>query len=216
MPVQIRQSRTAAQIAALDIFEKNKYDLKTAFRKSKAWYEQQMILLMKQIQSPWIVLKGNPTQLTTKLMPGKMYMYIYDPVYKSSIPYFDRFPCTLLYKRSISGFSGINFHYLPYQMRVHLLYHLMQYKTNAKMDESTRIKFTWEAIKGVRKFAAAVPAFKNYSFAGLRSTFREIRSYDWTTAVLLPVEQFVKMPDDRIWDKSRQYVNRINQGKKRK
>ena len=215
MPVQIRQSRTAAQIAALDIFEKNKYDLRTAFRKSKAWYEQQMILLMKQINSPWTVLKGNPTQLTTKLMPGKMYMYIYDPLYKSSIPYFDRFPCTLLYKRSISGFSGINFHYLPYQMRVHLLFHLMQYKTNAKMDENTRIKYSWEAIKGVSKFAAAVPAFHNYNFGGLRSTFREIRAYDWTTAVLLPVEQFVKAPDDRIWDKSRQAVNRMKRKKKK-
>ena len=215
MPVQIKQSRTAAQIAALDIFEKNKYDLKTAFRKSKAWYEQQMILLMKQINSPWTVLKGNPTQLTTKLMPGKMYMYIYDPLYKNQIPYFDRFPCTLLYKRSISGFSGINFHYLPYQMRVHLLYHLMQYKTNAKMDENTRIKYSWEAIKGVQKFAAAVPAFHNYNFGGLRSTFREIRAYDWTTAVLLPVEQFVKAPDDRIWDKSRQAVNRMKRKKKK-
>lgn len=216
MPTAIKQSRTAAQIAALDIFEKNKYDLKTAFRKSKAWYEQQMILLMKQIQSPWIVLKGNPQQLTTRLMPGKMYMYVYDPMHKDKIPYFDRFPCTLLYKRTISGFSGLNLHYLPYQMRMHLLYWLLQYKTNNKMDETTRLKFTWAAIRDVRKFAAAIPCFKNYNFAGLRSTFREIRAYEWATAVLLPVEQFVKLPDDRIWDKSRQYVNKINQGKNKR
>ena len=209
MPTIIKQSRTAAQIAALDIFEKNKYDLNTTFRKSKAWYEQQMILLMKQIQSPWTVLKGNPAQLTTKLMPGKMYMFVYDPLHKDKIPYFDRFPCTLMYKRSIAGFSGLNFHYLPYQLRVQLLYRLMQYKTNAKMDATTRIKFTWAAIKGVSKFAAAVPAYHNYSFAGLRSTFREIRAFEWTTAVLLPVEQFVKLADDRIWDKSRQIINRI-------
>jgi len=77
------------------------------------------------------------------------------------------------------------------------------------MDENTRIRFQWAAIKGVQKFAAAVPAFHNYSYAGLRSTFREIRAYDWTTAILLPVEQFVKMPDDRVWDRSRKYVNRI-------
>jgi hypothetical protein len=209
MPTIIKQSRTAAQIAALDIFEKNKYDLNTTFRKSKAWYEQQMILLMKQIQSPWTVLKGNPAQLTTKLMPGKMYMFVYDPLHKDKIPYFDRFPCTLMYKRSIAGFSGLNFHYLPYQLRVQLLYRLLQYKTNNKMDASTRIKFTWAAIKGVSKFAAAVPAYHNYSFAGLRSTFREIRAFEWTTAVLLPVEQFVKLADDRIWDKSRQIINRI-------
>lgn len=210
MPLLLSQSKTAAQIAALDIFEKNKYDLNTTYRKSKAWYEQQMILLMKQISSPWMVLKGNPTQLTTRLMPGRMYMFVYDPLHKHDLPYYDRFPCVLLYKRSITGFSGLNFHYLPYQMRVQLLHRLMQYKTNARMDENTRIKYTWEAIKGVSKFAAAVPAFHQYNFAGLRSSFREIRAYDWTTAVMLPVEQFVKMPDDRIWDKSRQYVNRIS------
>lgn len=210
MPLILTQSKTAAQVAALDIFEKNKYDMATTFRKSKAWYEQQMILLMKQIQSPWMVLKGNPTQLTTRLMPGRMYMFVYDPLHKHDLPYYDRFPCVLLYKRSITGFSGLNFHYLPYQMRVQLLYRLMQYKTNNRLDENTRIKYTWEAIKGVSKFAAAVPAFHQYNFAGLRSSFREIRAYDWTTAVMLPVEQFVKMPDDRIWDKSRQYVNRIS------
>lgn len=210
MPTLLKQAKTAAQIAALDVFEKNKYDLSSSFRKSKAWYEQQMVLLMKQGIMPFTVLKGNPSQLTMKLMPGKMYMFVYDPVHKQDLPYFDRFPCVLLYKRSIYGFSGLNFHYLPYQMRVQLLYRLMQYKTNAKMDEYTRIKFTWAAIKGVAKFAPAVPAFHNYNFAGLRSQFREIRAYDWTTAVLLPVEQFVKLSDDRIWDKSRQYVNRIS------
>jgi len=210
MPLMLRQNKTAAQIAMMDVFEKNKYDLNTSFRKSKAWYEQQMVLLMKQGIMPWNVMKGNPAQLTTKLMPGRMYMFSYDPLYKNELPYFDRFPCVLLYKRSMTGFSGLNFHYLPYQMRVQLLYRLMQYKTNAKMDENTRIRFTWEAIKGVSKFAAAVPAFHNYNFAGLRSSFREIRSYDWTTAVLLPVEQFVKKADDRIWDKSRQMVNRIS------
>lgn len=210
MPVFIKQTKTAAQIAMMDVFEKNKYDLQTSFRKSKAWYEQQMVLLMKQGILPWTVMKGNPSQLTTKLLPGKMYMFFYDPLTKSKLPYFDRFPCVLLYKRSIYGFSGLNFHYLPYQMRVHLLYRLMQYKTNAKMDENTRIRFQWAAIKGVAKFAPAVPAFHNYNFAGLRSQFREIRAYDWTTAVILPVENFVKLSDDRVWDRSRQTVNRIS------
>lgn len=210
MPKRVNQTnKTAAEMAAMDVFEKNEYDLFTAYRKAKSWYEQQMVLLMKQVQAPMIILKGAPQQLTVKLMPGKMYMFVYDPIDKQSLKYFDRFPCLLLYKRNISGFSGLNFHYLPYQMRVLLLYRLLQYKTNAKFDENTRIKYTWKAIKGVSKFAAAVPAFHQYNFAGLRSPFREIRAYDWTTAVLLPVEQFVKLSDDQIWDVSRQHALRI-------
>ena len=210
MALTLRQSKTAAQIAAMDVFEKNKYDLQTSFRKSKAWYEQQMILLMKQQISPNFIMKGNPSQLTTRLLPGKMYMFIYDPLYKKELPYYDRFPCVLLYKRSLNGFSGLNFHYLPYQMRVQLLYRMMVFKTNAKMDESTRLKFTWAAIKGVAKFAPAVPAFHNYNFGGLRTTFREIRAYDWTTAVLLPVEQMIKRQEDKVWNDSRKIINRIS------
>ena len=199
-----------------DVFDKNKFDLLTAVKRSKGWFEKQVAALGQQGITPNKVLSGKVENLRQTIMPGNLYMYVYDPVHKDRIPYFDRFPCMLMYKRSIEGFSGLNLHYLPYQMRMQLLYRLLQYKTNAKMDETTRLKFTWAAIKNVRKFAAAIPCFKNYSFAGLRSTFREIRAYEWATAVLLPVEQFVKLPDDRIWDKSRQYVNKINQGKKKR
>ena len=161
----------------------------------------------------------DPDRLIPRIQPqqlGRMCMYFYDPKWKEELPYFDRFPLVIPIEIYKDGFLGLNLHYLPYQMRMHLLYWLLQYKTNNKMDETTRLKFSWAAIKNVRKFAAAVPCFKNYSFGGLRSTFREIRAYEWATAVLLPVEQFVKLPDDRIWDKSRQYVNKINQGKKKR
>lgn len=210
MAIRIKQQKTAAQLAATDIFQKNEYDLLAAFRKSKAWYEQQMVILMKQIQSPWIVMKGDPGQLTTRLLAGKMYMFVYDPLHKHEIKYFDRFPCLLLYRRTIDGFSGLNLHYLPYQMRIKLLYHMLRFRTNSNMDSNTRLKFQWKSIKGVSKFAAAVPAFHSYNFGGLRSQFREIRAYEWATAALLPVEQFVKLADDRIWDKSRQIINRIS------
>ena len=78
------------------------------------------------------------------------------------------------------------------------------------MDENTRIRYNWAAIKSVGKFAAAVPAFKQYNFSGMRSQFREIRAYDWATAVLLPVEKMVNYSEDHVWEKSRQIINRIS------
>lgn len=209
MPIR-KKTKTTSEIVRMDVFERNKYDLNTAFRKSKAWYEQQWMLLARQGMTPFTVYKGNPTQLTMKLQPGRMYCFFYEPLNKTTLPYFDRFPLVLLYKRSLNGFSGINFHYLPYQHRVMLLYRLMQYKTNNKMDENTRIRYNWAAIKSVGKFAAAVPAFKQYNFSGMRSQFREIRAYDWATALLLPVEKMVNYSEDHVWEKSRQIINRIS------
>lgn len=209
MPI-IKRSKTTSEMARMDIFERNKYDLNKTFRQSKAWYEQQWMLIAKQGFTHFSVYKGNASQLTMKLLPGKMYMFFYEPLNKEQLPYYDRFPLVLLYKQSLNGFSGINFHYLPYQYRVILLYRLMQYKTNNKMDENTRIRYSWDAIKGVSKFAAAVPAFKQYSFAGMRSQFREIRAYDWCTALLLPFEKMVKLSEDRVWTKSRNIINRIS------
>lgn len=209
MPIR-KKSKSTSEIVRMDVFERNKYDLNRAFRQSKSWYEQQWMLLARQGMTQFSVYKGNPAQLTMKLQPGRMYCFFYEPIYRAQLEYYDRFPLVLLYKRSISGFSGINFHYLPYQYRVILLYRLMQYKTNNKMDENTRIKYNWAAIKGVGKFAAAVPAFHQYNFAGMRSQFREIRAYDWCTALLLPVEKMVKLSEDRVWEKSRQIINRIS------
>jgi hypothetical protein len=211
MPIQ-KRAKTVSEIIRMDVFEKNKYDLNRSFRMSKAWYEQQWMLLAKQGMTQQSVYKGNPTQLTMKLMPGKMYCFFYEPLTKNQMDYYDRFPLVLLYKRSNSGFNGINFHYLPYQYRVVLLYRLMQYKTNNKMDENTRIKYNWAAIKGVSKFYAAIPAFKQYNFSGMRSQFREIRAYDWCTALLLPVEKMVNYTEDHVWEKSRQIVNRLTSG----
>ena len=60
----------------VDVFERNKYDLTTAVRKSKGWFEQQVTLMTKQQLTPAKVLNGDPDQLVTRIMPGKLYMFV--------------------------------------------------------------------------------------------------------------------------------------------
>lgn len=194
-----KQKRKVQQASLLDIFEKNKYNLPDASRRSKAWFEQQVALLWRQNITPYSVYKGKPEQITTRLLPGFMYMFFYDPKTKADLPYYDKFPLLLLYKRTPNGFMGLNFHYLPYRLRVLLLNRLMIYKTNNKMDETTRIKYTWDTIATVSKFAAAKPCMKQYLFSNIRSSFRQIYANDWATAMLLPVEYFIKDAPDHVW-----------------
>lgn len=182
-----------------DVFERNRYNLDDAVKKSRAWFEQQVLLMRRQAITPPKVLKGNPEQLTTRVMPGKLYMFLYDPKLKNELPYYDRFPLVFPFRKVPGGFLGLNMHYLPYQLRIKLLDKLMQFASNSKLNEATRIKYSWAMIDGVSRFNGAIPCVKHYLDDHIRSAFREVPSYDWATAMLLPVERFVGATTQQVW-----------------
>lgn len=186
-----------------DVFERNKYNLDDAVKKSRAWFDQQALLMSKQAITPPKVLKGSPQQLKMTIMPGKLYMFLYDPKLKNELPYYDRFPLVFPFRKVQGGFLGLNMHYLPYQLRIRLLDRLMQYASNNKLNEATRIKYSWALIDGVSRFNGAIPCVKHYLDNHVRSAFREVPSYDWATAMLLPVERFVGATTQQVWTDSK-------------
>jgi hypothetical protein len=191
-----------------DVFERNQYDLLTAVKKSRGWFEQQVLLMSRQQITPQKVLQGNVDQLTTRVMPGFMYMFAYDPKGKETLPYYDRFPLVLPFRKTPDGFIGLNMHYLPYPLRIMLLDRLLVFKNNSKMNETTKIKYSWALIDGVSKYAAAKPCVKQYLTGHVRSQFRQINSNDWATAMLLPVERFVGASKQEIWAESRKIMRK--------
>jgi len=199
----------AKQTSLKDVFERNQYDLVTAARKSRSWFEQQVLLMSKQQITPPKVLQGNPDQLTTTVMPGKLYMFLYDPKLKKELPYYDRFPLVFPFRKTPDGFIGLNLHYLPYHLRIQLLDRLMVYKSNNRMDETTRIKYSWGLIDGVSRYAAAKPCVKQYLLGHVRSQFRQVVAKDWATAMLLPVERFVGASTQEVWTDSRKTIRKI-------
>jgi hypothetical protein len=191
-----------------DVFERNQYDLLTSVKRSRAWFDQQVLIMSRQQLTPQRVLQGNPEQLTTRVMPGFMYMFAYDPKGKAELPYYDRFPLVLPFSKTPDGFIGLNLHYLPYQLRVMLLDQLLIFKNNSKMDETTRIKYSWQLIDGVSRYAAAKPCVKQYLMGHVRSQFRQVNAKDWATAMLLPVERFVGASNQEVWAESRKIIRR--------
>ncbi len=111
-----------------DVFERNKYDLQTAAVKSRSWFEKQVYELGRQNYTPPRILNGNPDQNVSNIIPGNLYMYMYDPKLKATLPYYDRFPLVFPFSKTPDGFIGLNLHYLPYQLRVMLLDHLLVFK----------------------------------------------------------------------------------------
>jgi hypothetical protein len=137
-----------------------------------------------------------------------MYMFAYDPKGKAELPYSDRFPLVLPFRKTPDGFIGLNMHYLPYPMRIMLLDRLLIFKTNSKLDETTRIKYSWALIDGVSRYAAAKPCVKQYLTGHVRSQFRQISASDWASAMLIPVVRFVGASKQEIWADSRKMVRK--------
>lgn len=189
----------------LDVFKQNSYDLKVASTRSKAWFQTQVNALAKQSPKSQNILKSDISYLTTNIIPGHMYMFLYDPKLKNELPYYDAFPLVLPFAKTDDGFMGLNLHYLPYQPRAQLLSRLMEYANNTKMNDATRIKYSWGLIQGVSKFKWAEPCVKRYLYSHVKSRLRKIPAQDWTTAVLLPVEQFVGATKTTVWRDSMRY-----------
>lgn len=183
----------------LDVFQRNQYDLATAAKKSRAWFEQQVLLMARQRITPPQVLRGDPAALTTRVLPGRLYMFVYDPKLKATLPYYDKFPLVFPFRKVEGGFLGLNMHYLPYNLRIQLLDRLLIFANNDKMDETTRLKYSWALIDGVSRFAAAKPCVKHYLTDHLRSQMRQVNAQDWATAMLLPVERFAGASKEEVW-----------------
>lgn len=198
----------AKKSTLLDVFEKNQYDLKTAVTKSRAWFEQQVLIMTRQQLTPQRVLSGNPEQLVTRIMPGHLYMFVYDPKTKAELPYYDRFPLVFPFRKTPDGFIGLNMHYLPYPLRINLLDNLLTYASNQRFDETTRLKYSWALIDGMSKYAAAKPCVKQYLVGHVRTQFRQVESSNWATAMLLPVERFVGASKQEIWADSRKIIRK--------
>ena len=191
-----------------DVFDKNQYDLKTAVRKSRAWFDQEAAKMTRQGITPPKVMRGSPEDLKSagSIVPGKLYMYLYDPKLKLELPYYDKFPLVFPFRKVEGGFLGLNMHYLNYQLRIRLLDRLMTYASNQRMDETTRLKYSWATIDGVAKFAPAKPCVKHYLIGHIRSPMRQIPANDWATAMMLPVERFSGATKESVWLDSKRKI----------
>jgi hypothetical protein len=95
-------------------------------KESLDWFRKQL-RGMKRVSRQGL-LKDPEVQLAKRILPGRMYMYFYDPKHKKTLPYYDRFPLIVAVKPAPGGFYGLNLHYLPPILRARLFDGLLQYE----------------------------------------------------------------------------------------
>ena len=139
-------------------------------------------------------------------MPGKMYLFYYDPKTKDTLPYYDGFPLVIPVERAEGGFYGMNLHYLPPILRAKFLDSLMDITTNKKYDESTRFRVTYETMKRAQKFRFFKPCFKRYLTAHVKSRFAYIPPTEWEIATFLPAADWRKGSATAVYKDSRKMI----------
>ena len=153
--------------------------------KSTQWYRNKI----KEFGTPTQAQLLREGKVTARPNFGKLNLFVYDPKFKKTLPYYDTFPLVLPIDTFKGGFLGINLHYLPINLRIRLLDRLIDDTNNVKFDATTKIVADYQSLKNVRLIK---PALKKYLAGKVQSKFRRIDADEFTIAALLPVARFKK------------------------
>lgn len=142
---------------------------------------------------------------------GKMYFFIYDAKYKNNpkvLPYWDRVPLIFVVDEWEKGFLGINLHYLPPIYRARLLNALMAIRNNKSMDNTTRLKLSYELLKNSSKYKLFRPCLKRYIFSHIKSKISLIEPLEWNFVIYLPLARWKRKRQETVWKKSMEIVRK--------
>jgi hypothetical protein len=176
--------------AFLDEISKAALNLMESSKDSMSWYK-------KEISD---IVKKDPSNLFKKYSSpeiGGMYLYLYDPKYKDTLPFYDAFPLVIPIEFYGNGFLGINLHYLPPGARSQLLAGLINIAGNDK-KKTVKFNLSYELLsKYASQFPGAKNCVKRYLFSQVRSSFHYVQPEDWQKVVTMPLQKFKVNPDRR-------------------
>lgn len=146
---------------------------------------------------------SDPSRVSNRFFLGKLYFFFYnDPIYKSTLPFYDTFPLLLLLHRDGPNIFGCNLHYLPPRTRLSKFLEILQYTNQNKLTAGTRIVLDYAALKKSNKWDLLRPTFRKYKINKIQGNLINIPAQDWPIAINLPVERFKKMSKQGIWNRT--------------
>jgi hypothetical protein len=144
-------------------------------------------------------------------LPGFFYFYMYDAKHKDTLPYWDKFPFTLVLDISQDRFMGLNFHYLDYGTRARLFDGLYEFRIGRDSrpnvrDIRMRIKMSYDLLKASSKYKAFRPCLKEYLIEQVETPLMKVGAKEWDLALFLPVQQFQKKDATYVWRQSTKQI----------
>ena len=191
-------------------------DVPVKERMAVTWFrqiaEEAMIGLAKEVVPQYIKIDAAQRgTLTGRLIPGRLYFFMYMPKHKNTLPYYDTFPLVLPIQRFSDGFLAINFHYLRPPDRAILFDEIKIFANDRTLGPMTKIKIKYDMMRGFTRFKRAKPCLKRYLTTYMKSQFIPVGTDEWATALFLPVEQFRKRNKQAVWAESKEIFGTIRQ-----
>ena len=176
---------------------------------SMKWYQNRIKHIGgSSIRNPRTLIHDEEGHGVARARPGfgELNLFQYSPKKPENLKYYDLFPIVLPLVKHRNGFTGLNFHYLPYTLRVKLLTLLAE----AYGDESTqRINVTYFMIRNMRLIR---PVIRRYLRAQVETLYLRIPLDDMLIGILLPVQQFRTGPLDSMSEVMNREVWRDSRG----
>lgn len=165
---------------------------------------------MKLNMDPKRIINSDNSRRTRIPLIGNLYLFQYDPKYKETLSYYDRFPLVFPFqptrKRGYAlqedGFFGINVHYLPPRLRARLMNNLYQYVTGDLKETTSSLQISYNILINNSKTRFFKPCVKHYLLSNMRSKLFRIQPEEWNTAIMMPLQRFTKASQGRVWSES--------------
>lgn len=175
-------------------FGKTGYERKS--QQAKAWFMDN-VQKLKNVNR-YNLLKDENVVKVNQPYIGQMFMYFYDAKWKKILPFYDRFPLTIMVDNAPGGFYGLNLHYLPPLIRAAFLDTLTETMGDPIKSERKRLQITYTILKNTPKYKYFKPCFKHYLTKHVESKIVRVEPEDWEIAIFLPTEQFV-VTKESVW-----------------
>lgn len=180
---------------------KSDLQLRTMSKDSLKWLKTKIVALQtgSKLANP---ITKERSRFTTKFKLGRLYCFYYDPIGKDDLPYYDKFPLTLVLEQYSDGFLGLNLHYLPIRYRIAFLQKLMDRAMLDKDGGVIRVRVTYDILNAAKRFREFKPCLKRYLFDQVRSRILAIEPEEFDVAACLPVYQFKGAKPKEVWRES--------------
>lgn len=173
---------------------------------AREWYREQAKNIKRSEFNETTFMKEAKGRYENRFRIGHMYMFIYNPKHKETLPYYDRLPLIFPINKAKGGFLGINLHYLPLQLRAKLMDSLYETATNDRYDENTKLKISYGILNGAAKYKEFKPTVKHYLADHVVTKLVHINSTEWDIALWLPSERFVGANRTKVWEDSKRII----------
>ena len=176
---------------------------------ARTWLEEKVASIAGKSVNRAQLMRSEPLKATPNPLPGRMYMFYYNPENKDKLPYYDRFPLLILVDKNQNGFEGLNLHYLPVDLRQKLFYGLLSKTNNQSFNRNTYMKVTYQYLKSTRKVKAYRPCYKRYLTNNVKGLIANVPANEWENAVHLPTAMFKKASQSKVHMDSRKMIQRF-------